>query len=169
MRLHRSSAAKAITSAPRSPALAGLVCAAVAIALLPGCSWLPWRHDNQHEKVHACNKPQLYEQAKSVPVLTVPAGLDPLNTRGALKIPELNEAEVPRALSDPCLDEAPKYSNARLLPRPGSGDSQKKHWYSFGKKAKPPAQAPAAPAATVPAAPQAAAPAAAAPASPATP
>jgi len=49
--------------------------------------------------------------------LRPPVGLDALNTRGALKIPDLREPEAPpRKLTDACLDAPPKYSNAQLLP-----------------------------------------------------
>ena len=78
-----------------------------ALLLLPACK--SWR-------IEDCKKPQLYEQSQSVPALRVPVGLDPLNNRGALQIPELRSPEKPRSASDPCLDVPPKYSNANLLP-----------------------------------------------------
>lgn len=77
------------------------------LLLLPACK--SWR-------VEDCKKPQVYEQSQSVPALRVPVGLDPLNNRGALQIPELRSPEKPRVASDPCLDAPPKYSNANLLP-----------------------------------------------------
>ena len=86
---------------------APLTVALLALLALPGCKRFA-RSD--------CNKPQLYEQAQNLQALQVPAGLDPLNTRGALKIPELREPEAPRNVNDACLEEPPKYSNARLLP-----------------------------------------------------
>jgi hypothetical protein len=102
----------------RSRAAQRLVCAAFALALLPACSWMPFRHGSREGRVNDCNKPQVYEQAGSSPPLRIPAGLDALNTRGALRIPELREPEAPRKLTDACLDEPPKYSSARLLPPP---------------------------------------------------
>ena len=150
MRLHPIQAPKAHRSAPRSSALASLACVAVAAALLPACSWMPFRHNKSTDKVHECNTPQVYEQAQSVPVLRVPAGMDPLPTRSALKIPDLREPEAPRALGDTCLDEPPKYSNARLLPV-DSGKKKKKHFWSSSPSAPPAAAAPA----TAPAAPPA--------------
>ena len=165
MRLLRPTAAKALRSAPRSPALASLVCAAVAVALLPACSWMPFRHKDTGSQVHECNKPQLYAEAHSVAPLAVPTGLDPPSTRSVLKIPDLTAPEAPRALSDPCLDEPPKCANVRLLPVPGSGARQKKHWYSRDKKQPAPVAAPAtAPSGAAPAVPAAPAPAAAPPA-----
>jgi len=82
--------------------------AALAVLALPGCKRLT-KND--------CNKPQGYEQSQSVAPLRTPVGLDALNTRGALKIPDLREPEAPpRKLTDACLDAPPKYSNAQLLP-----------------------------------------------------
>lgn len=86
---------------------APLTVAMLALLALPGCKRFT-RSD--------CSKPQVYEQAQNLNPLRIPAGLDPLNTRGALKIPELREPEAPRNVGDACLEEPPKYSNARLLP-----------------------------------------------------
>jgi len=102
------------------------LCIAVALALLSGCAWMPFRHGSKEGKANDCNKPQLYEQAASRPPLAIPVGLDALNTRGALRIPELREPEAPRKLSDACLDEPPKFSNARLLPGPRDKKAEKK-------------------------------------------
>ena len=102
------------------------LCSAVALALLSGCAWMPFRHGSKEGKANDCNKPQLYEQAASRPPLAIPVGLDALNTRGALRIPELREPEAPRKLSDACLDEPPKFSNARLLPGPRDKKAEKK-------------------------------------------
>ena len=102
------------------------LCIAVALALLSGCAWMPFRHGSKEGKANDCNKPQLYEQAASRPPLAIPVGLDALNTRGALRIPELRESEAPRKLSDACLDEPPKFSNARLLPGPRDKKAEKK-------------------------------------------
>ena len=98
-----------LPAAPPSPwrRAAPLTVALLALLALPGCKRFT-RND--------CSKPQLYEQAQNLQGLRVPAGLDPLNTRGALKIPELREPDAPRTVKDACLDEPPKYSNARLLP-----------------------------------------------------
>ena len=102
------------------------LCIAVALALLSGCAWMPFRHGSKEGKANDCNKPQLYEQAASRPPLAIPAGLDAVNTRGALRIPELREPEAPRKLSDACLDEPPKFSNARLMPLPRDKKAEKK-------------------------------------------
>jgi hypothetical protein len=52
--------------------------------------------------------------AKSVPALTVPAGLDAADTGSALKIPRLNEPAPPaRKGNDPCLDAPPPFSTPK--------------------------------------------------------
>jgi uncharacterized lipoprotein len=73
----------------------GLAC----LALLGGCKSLFGGK--------SCHKPQVYEAAESLPPLHIPEGLDPMDTRGALKIPELKEPEAPRDPNGPCLDEPP--------------------------------------------------------------
>ncbi len=73
----------------------GIAC----LTLLGGCAWFGSK---------SCHKPQVYEEAKSAPPLRIPAGLDGIDTRGALKIPELTQPEPPRpAEGAPCLDEPP--------------------------------------------------------------
>jgi hypothetical protein len=54
-----------------------------------------------------CSKPQAYATAEEKPALRVPVGLDGLDTRAALRIPQLLEPEVPRGPKDPCLDQPP--------------------------------------------------------------
>lgn len=84
-----------------------LLAAATALLLLPGC---------KRFTTADCDKPQLYAEARNLAPLRIPAGLDAPNTRGAMKIPELNEPEVPHVKGDRCLDQPPRYSNARLEP-----------------------------------------------------
>jgi hypothetical protein len=108
-------------SAARLTGALRLTCVAIALVALPACSWMPWRHSSSAKEgqVHSCNKPQDYQQAQSNPPLHMPVGLEAPATRGALRIPELREPEVPRKLTDPCLEEPPKFSStARLLPPP---------------------------------------------------
>lgn len=97
------------TTAPTNTGyrLLPLAIAALGLLVLPGCRAFS-RPD--------CNKPQFYEQAQNLQGLRIPVGLDPLNTRSAMKIPDLREPEAPRSVNDACLDEPPKFSNARLLP-----------------------------------------------------
>ena len=62
-------------------------------------------------KEHACNKPQPYDSARSIPPLKVPPDIDAPDTHAALKIPPLNEPTPPaRSLRAPCLDEPPPFT-----------------------------------------------------------
>ncbi|MET0293058.1 MAG: hypothetical protein ABW136_11910 [Steroidobacteraceae bacterium] len=96
-----------------------------------------------------CAKPGVYADAKTVAPLRVPAGLDAPDTRGALKVPDLNEPEQPTPKVAPCLDQPPKFSNsARLEPSQAERDLSKG---KRSKKATPPPAPPAAPATPAPA------------------
>ncbi len=66
----------------------------------------------------SCHKPQVYEEAKNMPPLRTPAGLDAIDTRQALKIPELREPEAPRPTDGPCLDEPPQLVVPTTTPPP---------------------------------------------------
>jgi uncharacterized lipoprotein len=95
-----------------------LVCRALASAAaglaLAGCHHGLARWFN----AKPCNKTQIYNSAQSVPLLKVPAGVDPPDTRSALKIPPLNEpAPPPRKATDQCLDTPPPFA----VPRPSTG------------------------------------------------
>jgi uncharacterized lipoprotein len=86
-----------------------LILAAFAL-LLGGCK--SWRGS-------ACNKPQDYQKARSVPALVIPPGLTGLDTSTALKLPALNEpAPPPRTTHDPCLDAPPAYKVAKPATAP---------------------------------------------------
>ncbi len=77
-----------------------------------GCHWI--RH-----LTYACHKPQPYMQAKSVPPLIIPAGLDAPDTTNALHLPQLNEpTPPPRKGRDPCLDEPPPFKVPKPAPAP---------------------------------------------------
>lgn len=65
-----------------------------------------------------CHKPQVYEEAMNMPPLRTPAGLDAIDTRNALKIPELREPEAPRPANGPCLDEPPQLVMPPASPSP---------------------------------------------------
>jgi len=57
-----------------------------------------------------CHDSKPYMSAKSVPPLQIPPGLDATDTGNAMKIPRLNEPELPaRKGKDPCLDEPPAF------------------------------------------------------------
>ena len=94
-----------------------------AALLLAGCQSLTGKN---------CNDPRPYQEAKSVAPLKLPAGFDnTINTRSAMRIPELTEPEPPpRGKNDACIEEPPRYSNvdlkaptgvAPVAPRPGEG------------------------------------------------
>ena len=80
------------------------------LALLPlaGCSMF---------RASSCTKPGPYLQAKEATPLKIPSGLDAPDTRGALRIPELREPEVPREAGT-CLDKPPKFTSP--APRPAA-------------------------------------------------
>jgi len=81
---------------------------------LSGCHTL-------HKAWRSCpNENQVLSQAQSIPPLTIPAGIDPPDTRSGMKVPALNEpAPPPRGLKDPCLDEPPSYIDPSTKgPRP---------------------------------------------------
>ncbi|HQX47021.1 MAG TPA: hypothetical protein PK681_11775 [Steroidobacteraceae bacterium] len=56
-----------------------------------------------------CGKPPEYTNSDSIAPLAVPPGMDAPNTRGALRVPELETPERPRGPNEPCLDQPPKY------------------------------------------------------------
>lgn len=72
----------------------------------------------------SCLAPQNYGDDDTIPPLEVPVGLDQPDTRNALKIPDLNEPERPRAKGDPCLDEPPPYYSNRRVGDPPADDSK---------------------------------------------
>jgi hypothetical protein len=128
--MHKSSSTPVL-----SRAAFGLLLAATLV--LAGCRNSPGGN---------CTKPGLYTQAQSIAPLRIPAGLDAPDTRGALRVPDLNEPEVPRAADSPCLDQPPRYSNsARLEPPPRESARE--------RRAREAAPAPVAPAPATPAAP----------------
>ena len=96
-----------ITAAPPGRASGRLLaCAIVALAALAlaGCHRGLLRGN-------ACNKPQPYARAQSVPPLRLPSGIDAPDTHAALRVPPLNEpAPPPRSLREPCLDTPPSFT-----------------------------------------------------------
>ena len=78
---------------------------AAAAALLSGC------HSAGKLKSD-CRNSQEYQQARQMPPLTVPAGLDSINTQGALAIPTVAVSPPPPTPTDTCLDVPPRYRPA---------------------------------------------------------
>jgi uncharacterized lipoprotein len=72
---------------------------------------------NPFRRSHAdavCKGPEGYANATSMPPLKIPPGLESPDTRGALRIPDLNTPEPPRRTqSQGCLDEPPPYVIAK--------------------------------------------------------
>jgi uncharacterized lipoprotein len=80
--------------------LTGVVCAT------SGCN--PFRRSHADA---VCKGPEGYADAATVPSLKIPAGLESPDTRGALRVPDLNTPEPPpRKRSQGCLDEPPPYA-----------------------------------------------------------
>ncbi|HEY5102484.1 MAG TPA: hypothetical protein VII70_06850 [Steroidobacteraceae bacterium] len=78
---------------------------------LSGC-FLWHRHSGKN---NTCNDPQIYMKAQSIPPLKTPIGLNAPDTKGALRIPDLNQPPPPpRTRTDPCLDSPPSY----VVPKP---------------------------------------------------
>ncbi|HZF27047.1 MAG TPA: hypothetical protein VEZ88_12360 [Steroidobacteraceae bacterium] len=57
----------------------------------------------------SCNAPPDYGNDDSIQPLNIPAGLDPPDTRNALKVPELKTPDRPRTDAEGCLDDPPSY------------------------------------------------------------
>jgi hypothetical protein len=88
----------------------------------------------------ACAKPGIYEQAQSIAPLRIPTGLEAPDTRGALRVPDLNEPAVARPAGSPCLDQPPRYSPNARLTAPESGKKSKR-----AKRGETPPSPPVAP------------------------
>jgi uncharacterized lipoprotein len=84
-------------------ALAG---AALLLLALGGCSWM---HHGRHGA--RCREPAVGGEAKNLPPLKMPPGLDAPDTRNAIKVPALNEPERPRAPGEPCLSMPPSFKS----------------------------------------------------------
>ena len=76
-------------------------------ALLTGC-----------RSYSSCSEPSNYGSGESIPPLEIPPGLEPPDTRNALKIPELAEPERPRTDAEGCLDQPPSYFPDRRVGEP---------------------------------------------------
>jgi uncharacterized lipoprotein len=82
----------------------GAVLLLLLLPLMSGCHWF------RSATAKSCHAPQPYQQAKSVPPLKIPPGLDAPDTTNALRLPTLNEPPPPpRKGNAPCLDEPPSF------------------------------------------------------------
>jgi uncharacterized lipoprotein len=75
----------------------------LASLLLSGCGF--FRASSQN-----CRDDTVYLGAKEEAPLRIPPGLQAPDTRNALKVPDLNVPEAPRAADAKCLDAPPPYS-----------------------------------------------------------
>jgi len=64
----------------------------------------------------SCANPDSYGQAREVPKLKMPVGLDGPDTTQALAIPALNEPEVPRPAGGACLEDPPVLDTSSAPP-----------------------------------------------------
>jgi uncharacterized lipoprotein len=65
----------------------------------------------------SCNDVGTYGLAEELPPLKVPTGLEAPDTRVSLKIPAVVEPERPRAATDECLENPPKYTVPKAEPK----------------------------------------------------
>lgn len=87
--------------------IAGIVfAAALAAVLATGCKTraVSCKQDNK-----------AYVGAKELPPLKAPPGLEPPNTRNALKVPELTTPERVRGKNEPCLDAPPPFAPQKVV------------------------------------------------------
>jgi uncharacterized lipoprotein len=80
-----------------------LAAASLLLSAQGGCSWM------HHGKHAACREPAIGAEARNLPPLKMPPGLDAPDTRNAIKVPPLDEPERPRAPTDPCLSQPPSF------------------------------------------------------------
>jgi uncharacterized lipoprotein len=89
--------------------LLGVALLATIVCMTSGCN--PFRRSHADA---VCKGPEGYANATSVAPLKIPAGLESPDTRGALRIPDLNTPEPPpRTKAAGCLDEPPPYVIAK--------------------------------------------------------
>jgi uncharacterized lipoprotein len=81
-----------------------LIASCLALALLPGCK-------SHGPTCHQDNKD--YVGAKELPPLKAPPGLEPPDTRNALKVPPLDTPERPRTKNEACLDVPPPFTTPK--------------------------------------------------------
>ncbi len=82
---------------------------AAIVSVTSGCN--PFRRSHADA---ICKGPEGYADATSIPELKIPPGLGAPDTRGALRIPELNTpAPPPRKRAEGCLDEPPSFVIAK--------------------------------------------------------
>lgn len=86
-----------------------------------GNTALPGQPFGQAVKVVCKQDNKDYVGAKEMPPLKAPDGLEPPDTRNALKVPPLNTPERVRGPDEPCLDAPPPFATGKTsapAPRP---------------------------------------------------
>jgi uncharacterized lipoprotein len=95
--------------APRVRTVLAIGLLAAVVSVTSGCN--PFRRSHADA---VCKGPEGYSDARDLPALKIPPGLESPDTRGALRIPSLNTPEPPaRRESQGCLDTPPKYAIAK--------------------------------------------------------
>jgi len=84
---------------------AHLACVLAAVSAMTGCARMGLKSSA------TCREPAIPAQLGNNPPLTVSAGLDPPDTRNAVKVPALSEPEKPRGSDAPCLSRPPAYGS----------------------------------------------------------
>ena len=81
-----------------------LIASLLVLVLLPGCKSRgpTCKQDNKD-----------YVGAQELPPLKAPPGLEPPDTRNALKVPPLDTPERPRGKNEACLDVPPPFANPK--------------------------------------------------------
>ena len=92
----------------RHAKLALTLCLGLATLTLGGCVF-----GHHRNKAASCKEPVIGAEARNLPPLKVPPGLDAPDTRNSIRIPELTEPERARGPGDPCLSRPPKYVPAQ--------------------------------------------------------
>ena len=83
--------------------LSGTACIGLAVLALSGC------FSRHRDRASSCRESTVVTEAKNLPALKVPPGLDTPDTRNAIKVPELAEPERARSPKEPCLSQPPSY------------------------------------------------------------
>ncbi|MBX5459986.1 MAG: hypothetical protein IRZ28_02740 [Steroidobacteraceae bacterium] len=92
--------------------MVALMLLAAAVLVTAGCN--PFRRSSD---AALCPQDEALANARSVPPLKIPPGLESPDTSNALRIPELNTpAPPPRTVAQGCLDEPPPFAVKKPTP-----------------------------------------------------
>lgn len=100
-----------------SPLRSAALGAVLGCTLLSGCSfWRAHTPFHRHNSAGGCTEKPFNGNTETRPPLVVPAGMSAPDTRGSVKIPELNTPERVRGKAEPCLEEPPTYGGYTVRP-----------------------------------------------------